>query len=112
MSAVTRPLVEDDMNDGGSAFPQVKSEQVGSGGEYHTEISSRGGMSLRDYFAAQVLPQVYATAEPDTFQHEHWRYYLARDAYALADAMLAARKEERATPAWVLEKLASKESQS
>ncbi len=56
------------------------------------------GMTLRDYFAAKAIPSVYATAMREAeqgsglFQDEHWRIGLAADAYALADAMLAARE--------------------
>ena len=56
------------------------------------------GMSLRDYFAASVLPAIYrefwidqnagrlGALSPD------WRSGLAIDAYAMADAMLKARE--------------------
>ena len=55
------------------------------------------GMSLRDYFAAKVLPNIYSTAMVDAadgsglFSDPDWRMGLALDAYAMADAMLAAR---------------------
>ena len=97
-----------DKDDGGSAFPQVESQQAGSKGEYHTEVYSAGGMSLRDYFAAHatdadvaamrdLVPKctkvkddgngtkrLFHGAEPD-----NWRA-LAR--YMHADWMLACRK--------------------
>lgn len=62
--------------DGGSAFPVA-----GPNG-------SRGGMSLRDYFAAQALPAVMS-AEPDS----SYKTY-ASLAYVMADAMIAAREQQ------------------
>jgi hypothetical protein len=73
------------INNGGQAFP------------WH-ERGIHYGMTLRDYFAAKAIPSVYATAMREAeqgsglFQDEHWRIGLAADAYALADAMLAARE--------------------
>lgn len=53
------------------------------------------GMTLRDYFAAKVLPAVYAEAVREMnisgYPDEHWRIGIALDAYAMADAMLGAR---------------------
>jgi len=76
------------IDNGGQAFPVV--------------VSSEGavwyGMTLRDWYAGQVIPCVYATAMREAeqgsglLQDEHWRTGLAADAYALADAMLAARE--------------------
>lgn len=77
------------IEDGGSAFPQVESQLIGSQGEYHTEISSFGGMSLRDYFAAKAMAANLSVIRE--FPDEHWRMGLAIDAYAMADAMLSAR---------------------
>ena len=56
------------------------------------------GMSLRDYFAAKVLPSVYADAMKEAsegsglFSIPDWRVGLAMDAYRYADAMLKARE--------------------
>lgn len=53
------------------------------------------GMTLRDYFAAKVLPSVYVdyveTARKLGFD-EGWMMGVAKDAYTMADAMLEARK--------------------
>ena len=49
-----------------------------------------GGMSLRDYFAAKAMQSLLTTI--DEFPDEHWRTGVAKDAYMMADAMLAARK--------------------
>lgn len=79
---------------GGPAFP---CETVGTDkhGEYRLPYQ---GMTLRDYFAAKALPACYA----DYCKHaedqgcvENWRMGVALDAYAMADAMLAAREGER-----------------
>ena len=48
------------------------------------------GMSLRDYFAAQAIGPLLRQNE--TCPDENWRLGLAIDAYAMADAMLAARE--------------------
>lgn len=53
------------------------------------------GMTLRDYFAAKVIPVVYKRAFMDMAKTgfvENWKYGVALDAYAMADAMLEARK--------------------
>jgi len=75
---MTRP------DEGAAAFPQaLKVEEAFFGSE---------GMSLRDYFAAQALPAVYAghhaTGLLGTTEA------IAADAYQLADAMLAERKKD------------------
>lgn len=51
------------------------------------------GMSLRDYFAAAVLPQCYMSyGEPtDTPTTKEEAAIIAKDAYTIADAMIAAR---------------------
>lgn len=64
-------------DDGGSAFPQVESAYDHSAHEYTGNIYSTGGMTLRDYFAASALQGRQA--------------FTAREAYAIADAMLAER---------------------
>lgn len=47
-----------------------------------------GGMSLRDYFAAKVIPSVYE----DSLGKPGWRDEVATESYLLADAMLKARE--------------------
>lgn len=75
------------INDGGTAFPQ--SQHVGDVG------LSEGGMTLRDYFAGKALPEClhefYAFLREGNQVPEDWRTGVALDAYAMADAMLAAR---------------------
>lgn len=65
-------------NDGGPAFPR---------GEY-----SRG-MSLRDWFAGQVLTGFFADRGLAYFSEDD-RTKLAATAYELADAMLAERDRQ------------------
>ena len=65
----------DKPNDGGPAFP----------------VGLLPGMSLRDYFAGQALAGLIAC--PNTSGGEK---DFARNAYKLADAMLAEREKERA----------------
>ena len=74
------------INDGGPAFPCVYySEPIGSIG---SQLTIKGGMTLRDYFAAAALKgQAHRFAHP----HEH-RELLAQDCYDIADAMLKARE--------------------
>lgn len=74
-------------HDGGPAFPQVESQQVGERGEYHMEISSSGGMSLRDYFAAKAMQAIRSDA---SFPLRSDAAAVADRAYAIADAMLDA----------------------
>ena len=74
------------INDGGPAFPCVYySEPIGSIGP---QFTIKGGMTLRDYFAAAALKgQAHRFAHP----HEH-RELLAQDCYDIADAMLKVRE--------------------
>jgi hypothetical protein len=64
-----------EIEDGGAAFPS----------EYYAEQ----GMTLRDYFAAAALQGLVTNNGTDTPDG-----LLATWSYSLADAMLAARKEE------------------
>lgn len=68
--------------DGGSAFPQhgwTKDPEV------LARMQQNGGMSLRDYFAAKAMPEIYGRVETGGFDR------VAALAYELADAMLRAR---------------------
>ena len=66
-----------DRDDGGPAFPW---------GEHGTHL---GGMSIRDYFAAQAMPHAL------TYQLTGHEYYerVAATCYELADAMLVERNK-------------------
>jgi hypothetical protein len=65
------------VKDGGTAFPGV----YGPASEYNC------GMTLRDYFAAAMLPRIGMG-----WPNEENRQVLARQAYQMADAMIAARE--------------------
>ena len=67
-----------DKKDGGQAFP-------------HGDPTNGGdiGMTLRDYFAAQVIASASRLPVSDSFE------YCARVAYEQADAMLAERAKDQ-----------------
>jgi hypothetical protein len=78
-------------NDGGPAFPI--SDVYFPNGEIQFGMA---GMSLRDYFAGQALQQFVAERDHNVWAHERSaeaRHEIARAAYRIADAMIAARKE-------------------
>jgi hypothetical protein len=75
-------------DNGGPAFP------IGSG-----DMRDPTGATLRDYFAAKVMPAIYKDFWDDvrcdrySGVAEDWQIGLAIDAYSMADAMLEARKK-------------------
>lgn len=70
--------------DGGSAFPIQHSNEPGA-------YAPEPGMSLRDYFAAQVMSHMISLS---TDADGGWSAEnVAHGCYNLADAMLAARKD-------------------
>lgn len=72
------------IDDGGPAFP-VPNDANTNGQE---------GMSLRDWFAGQALAGVWAGRESDFHQVKYpGAIDIARAAYMVSDAMIAARKE-------------------
>lgn len=76
------------VNDGGSAFPRQETITAHShGGGF--DIENSGGMSLRDYIAAQALVGYLAGRQFhfDTVNND----FYADNAYKLADAMIKAR---------------------
>jgi len=73
-----------DKDTGGSAFPSWDDN-------HYTEQRPRGGMTLRDYFAAKAMKgEIAAQSE----EYGVWRDVdkLALRAYQIADAMIQARK--------------------
>ena len=75
------------INDGGSAFPCVYySEPIGSIG---SQLTIKGGMTLRDYFAAAALQGFMAAHTSGGCLVDD---LYAKYAYDLADAMLKARE--------------------
>lgn len=82
-------------SDGGPAFPRVGYDTPSDGWVY-----GERGMSLRDYFAAHYLggmtPWQWDWDKPEKNQPaEEYLANVAKSAYAMADAMLRARDEER-----------------
>lgn len=87
------------IEDGGPAFPNTWDET----NEYGVIFPFvERGMSLRDYFAGQALPAVISATSAG--QHmptardsdTSISFAIARDAYLMADAMLALRAQEGA----------------
>lgn len=91
--------------DGGPAFPVLEeySQFNDDLGRYDGHYAPRGGMSLRDYFAAKSMHATiskvaaianvpFSGAEIATVEVLHERYEaIARSAYEMADAMLKER---------------------
>ncbi len=75
------------INDGGPAFPA--SPTYGPNGDlYRPADIGCEGMTLRDWFAGQALAGMSAHKDSSKWEmHE-----ITADAYAYADAMIAARK--------------------
>lgn len=72
--------------DGGPAFP-LEGERWADPLKPYLGTTTYDGMTLRDYFAAKAM-------QPNLLQHSHGGYkpaQIAKWAYELADAMLAAR---------------------
>lgn len=74
-------------NNGGRAFPVDSVVERDEEGRMHGFQVSSGGMTLRDYFAAKFMQGV--CANPDKLYDDE---PLAKEAYAMADAMLRARE--------------------
>ena len=65
---------------GGPAFPVEQHDQ--------------DGMTLRDYFAAKAMQSAYLHWSNNEVVAKHWTTEgIAESAYAMADAMLAARSQ-------------------
>ena len=82
-----------EINDGGPAFPRPPFTPKDS----HDQFAQAGfaatghpGMSLRDWFAGQALAAIPHIGCGCDLKNEEF----AKAAYQIADAMLAARKEE------------------
>lgn len=68
-------------NTGGSAFPVPDIDGA----------AVERGMTLRDYLAAKAMPMIN-TSNRSSMSSESKVDYIARQAYAIADAMLKARR--------------------
>lgn len=77
------------IDDGGAAFPFAATDPSNVG-------LQTGGMSLRDRIALEALGGMLAHStryKPREIDRAlHWHDAIAKEAYELADAMLAARK--------------------
>jgi hypothetical protein len=86
------------INDGGPAFPvecQWYEEQAPQGIQTGSRTGWTTGMSLRDYFAAKAMVGYmgYITSwEGVAMSRSHKE--IAEESYAIADAMIAARKSK------------------
>lgn len=87
--------MSDNKDDGGSAFPELTSsfeEGINREPGYLKEISSVGGMTLRDYFAAHVMDRaILMSKSGGKIDYEYDLKLAAKIAYTMADAMLKAR---------------------
>lgn len=72
--------------DNPSAYPNITA--VMGGGMVQPHVSTKGGMSLRDYFAGQTLASGFIG---DLADNEHEK--IAEFCYDRADAMLAEREK-------------------
>lgn len=81
-----------DTNTGGAAFPNQKLRKNGDDGCGMYAFDE--GMTLRDYFAAKVLQGLMANSHIANVNGLHSNLDLinAKSCYAMADAMLEARK--------------------
>jgi len=75
-------------HNGGLAFPRAMSVSHGGCHEHQVVIPPEDGMSLRDYFAAKAMQAIISRNK--LLLEGHWYGRVAIDAYAMADAMLAA----------------------
>jgi hypothetical protein len=81
-------------NDGGPAYPVEHTVYDHDLSRNWKEVER--GMSIRDHFASDLIPEVYRqyaeTANAQKKWDPDWRIHIARDAYHMADAMLKARE--------------------
>ena len=83
------------MKNGGPAFPEVRTEYNLNVQE--REVTSFGGMSLRDYIAAKAMQGDWSTQNPETGEWPNDAkdvslFNRAQLYYRMADAMLKARE--------------------
>ncbi len=82
-------------NDGGPAFPVPVEQLLDSPATGVERVYPKEGMTLRDWFAGQIISQVHADYRRHAESHgwdADWQLGICIDAYRIADAMLAARK--------------------
>ena len=80
LHAIGDMTMTDKINTGGPAYPVPMN-------------NCDHGMTLRDYFAGHVLPAIYedCTGTSPSNGCETWSQMVAREAFDIADAMIAAR---------------------
>jgi len=78
------------MNNGGSAFPEIRSERDQNG---INDVYSVGGMSLRDYFAAHAISGALEQLKSDG--ETPYSSAIAKGCYEIADKMLEVREIEK-----------------
>lgn len=87
------------VQDGGPAFPQHLVETRDGAIQASYDAPDGAGMSLRDYFAAQALKRVtfppvgYKVGTGEIVPDD--AALLAKNCYAIADALLAEREQEK-----------------
>ncbi len=74
--------------DGGPAFPVPSFLREKDSFDYYDHLEAKGGMTLRDWFAGQMLVGMKLASVNG---REEW---FAQTAYAMADAMIRARSGE------------------
>lgn len=80
------------INDGGPAFP-VSTSNEAEGHQDGPNTWQHPGMALRDYFAAKAMQGLVSGHFAKYGYEDYWlRPEIAREAYEIADAMLAACK--------------------
>lgn len=77
------------MHNNPAAFPRVISHEEGDYGKVH--YAAEPGMTLRDWFAGHAIEASWALAMEFARSPEEPETFAARQAYAIADAMLAER---------------------
>jgi len=85
------------MKDGGSAFPsETLSHYQDNAGNMTPVFETKGGLSIRDYFAGQALCGLLATTIDWSEKNgkEKINKVISEMSYELADAMIAEREKE------------------
>lgn len=83
------------MSENPPAFPQHPSRMINDECGKHERTWGYEGMSLRDYFAGQAIEAAWAAAMEFSRSPETPEDFAAKQAYAIADAMLAARSADQ-----------------
>ncbi len=84
---------ENQINDGGAAFPMAGSTANWDAekGQYVPQY----GMTLRDWLAGQALANLALSYMADYRNQDDAAFALAKECYTVADAMLAARNQTK-----------------